>query len=75
MLAGCRVTWVLLLAAVSLPAVAQSNGTAPPAPMLLVDVDHRQTSSLNGDWHVIIDPYQTGLLVAFTTRYGRTATS
>jgi hypothetical protein len=30
-------------------------------PMLLVNVDHRQTISLNGDWHTIADPYGTGL--------------
>jgi beta-glucuronidase len=28
---------------------------------LLVNVDHRNTISLNGDWHVIADPYGTGL--------------
>ena len=30
-------------------------------PMVLVNVDHRQTISLNGDWHTIADPYATGL--------------
>jgi beta-glucuronidase len=29
--------------------------------MLLVNIDHRQTISLNGDWHSIADPYGTGL--------------
>jgi beta-glucuronidase len=28
---------------------------------VLVDVDHRQSMSLNGDWHTIVDPYATGL--------------
>ena len=32
-----------------------------PAPIVLVDVDHRQSLSLNGDWHFIVDPYATGL--------------
>jgi len=31
------------------------------APTVLVDVDHRQSVSLNGDWHFIVDPYATGL--------------
>jgi len=30
-------------------------------PTLLVDVDHRKSISLNGDWHTIVDPYGTGL--------------
>lgn len=30
-------------------------------PTLLVDVDHRHSVSLNGDWHTIVDPYATGL--------------
>ena len=37
------------------PVIAQTNTT------LLVDVDHRATTSLNGDWHTIVDPYSTGL--------------
>ena len=28
---------------------------------VLVDVDRRQTTSLNGDWHIIADPYVAGL--------------
>ncbi len=28
---------------------------------VLVDVDHRDTVSLNGDWHYIVDPYFGGL--------------
>ncbi len=31
------------------------------AATLLVDVDHRAATSLNGDWHAIIDPYGSGL--------------
>ncbi len=42
----------LLLAA---PVVAQTNTT------LLVNIDHRPATSLNGDWHVIVDQYATGL--------------
>ena len=46
-----------LLAAllITLPAVAQTNTT------LLVDVDHRAVTSLDGDWHAIVDQYATGL--------------
>jgi len=28
---------------------------------LLVDVDHRQQTSLDGSWHYIVDPYKNGL--------------
>ena len=31
------------------------------SPTLLVDADHRQATSLNGDWHYIVDPYRNGL--------------
>jgi beta-glucuronidase len=37
------------------PVIAQTSTT------LLVDIDHRTTTSLNGDWHAIVDPYSTGL--------------
>jgi beta-glucuronidase len=40
------------------------NPSPAPSAMpatLLVDVDHRPTISLNGDWHTITDPYGTGL--------------
>ena len=30
-------------------------------PTLLVDVDHRNSVSLDGDWQTIVDPYGTGL--------------
>jgi beta-glucuronidase len=47
----------LLLAALlfTSPIIAQTNTT------LLVDIDHRTTTSLDGDWHAIVDPYSTGL--------------
>ncbi len=28
---------------------------------LLVDIDHRQQTSLNGPWHYIVDPYRNGI--------------
>ena len=37
------------------------NANAQSSPTILVDVDHRQNISLNGDWHTIIDPYFDGL--------------
>ncbi|HEX3968353.1 MAG TPA: glycoside hydrolase family 2 TIM barrel-domain containing protein [Edaphobacter sp.] len=47
----------LLLAALlfAAPLLAQTN------PALLVDIDHRPATSLDGDWHVIVDQYATGL--------------
>jgi beta-glucuronidase len=43
---------LVLLAA---PAPGQTKST------VLVDVDHRTTLSLNGDWHYVVDPYDGGL--------------
>ena len=34
---------------------------AQSEPTVLVDVDHREAQSLNGDWHIIVDPYFFGL--------------
>jgi beta-glucuronidase len=44
------------------PAISQSK----PAPSqtsttLLVDIDHRTTTALDGDWHTVVDQYATGL--------------
>jgi beta-glucuronidase len=36
-------------------------GRAQSTTTILVDVDHRKTFSLNGDWHYIVDPYDGGL--------------
>lgn len=33
----------------------------PSSTQLLVDVDHRVATSLDGPWHIIIDPYGNGL--------------
>ena len=46
---------VIVLALSASPAISQSRTT------VLVDVDHRKTLSLNGDWHYIVDPYDGGL--------------
>jgi beta-glucuronidase len=55
----------LLLAALLVSATANLQAqTAPqtaPQTSLLVDIDHRPATSLNGDWHVIVDQYATGL--------------
>ena len=48
---------VLFLADVTF-AVAQSSAAAP---IVITGADKRPVLSLNGDWHVIPDPYQTGL--------------
>jgi beta-glucuronidase len=39
-----------------IPLAHAQNGTT-----LLVDIDHRSSTSLDGDWHTIVDPYSTGL--------------
>lgn len=38
-----------------------NRSIAQSSPTVLVDVDHRQSFSLNGDWHTIVDPYSDGL--------------
>jgi beta-glucuronidase len=48
---------VLALAWVPLFAVA---AIADEKPTVLVDSDHRNSISLDGDWHVIVDPYDNG---------------
>src|SRR6202522_293576 len=53
---------VVLLVAPATFAVAQSSPAASPAaPIVITGADKRPALSLNGDWHVIPDPYQTGL--------------
>jgi beta-glucuronidase len=42
----------------ALSAAAQS---APLSPIVITGADLRPSQSLNGEWHVIPDPYQTGL--------------
>ncbi|WP_158942300.1 glycoside hydrolase family 2 protein [Granulicella sp. S190] len=49
--ATCTLFALLLVA----PMLAQTNTT------LLADIDHRAATSLNGDWHTIVDQYATGL--------------
>ena len=51
---------VLLFAAPLLAAVP-SIAYAQSQPTLLVDVDHRASISLDGDWHFILDPYSNGM--------------
>jgi len=41
--------------------VARAQAAAAPAPIVITGADRRAAQSLNGDWHVIPDPYQTGL--------------
>ena len=43
------------------PDVAESDQIRANTPMLLVDVDHRATVNLDGDWHAIVDAYASGL--------------
>jgi beta-glucuronidase len=57
-----RVLAVLALFA-TLIAVSAAGAFAqsPSAPIVITGADRRPAQSLNGDWHVIPDPYQTGL--------------
>jgi beta-glucuronidase len=34
---------------------------APPSPNLIANISGRAFTSLNGPWHIIVDPYETGL--------------
>lgn len=55
-----RATASLFLLA--LPALlAQTPASPTPAPTVLTGADRRPATSLNGDWHIIVDPYFTGL--------------
>src|SRR5260370_34627978 len=58
---ACRNTFVsLVCCAVTLPALAQQNLNT-----LLVGVDRRSITSLNGDWHYLVDqPPARGLYTA-----------
>ena len=51
----------ILWCAFTAVALAQAKQADGHAPLLLVDVDHRQTVTLDGEWHTIVDPYATGL--------------
>jgi len=48
--AGLRGAIILVGCAVALPVAAQQ-----PMKTLLVGVDHRTVTSLNGDWHYLVD--------------------
>ncbi len=50
----------LLFAAV-LPASLLPAQAPEPQQQLLVDIDHRPAQSLDGDWHIITDPYRAGI--------------
>ena len=54
-----------LVGSVSAQDAARGKGSTPgegKASTVLADFDHRQQLSLNGDWHIIADPYVAGLL-------------
>jgi beta-glucuronidase len=52
----------LLLAALLISATTgHSQAPVEASTTLLVNIDHRPATSLNGDWHVIVDQYATGL--------------
>jgi len=43
------------------------DGVAP-----IINVDHRETTSLNGQWNVIVDPYEAGFYNYRYVEYGET---
>jgi beta-galactosidase/beta-glucuronidase len=57
---------VLAVALLAVPALLSSAGRAadtaamPQPPGLIANVEHRKTVSLNGAWHYIVDPYDSG---------------
>ena len=48
---------ILILALLFGPACGFAQSTAP----LITNVEHRSVVPLNGAWHAIVDPYDTGL--------------
>jgi beta-glucuronidase len=65
---GDQMKLAALFAALLLPATLLAQTTAyPPSEVttkntsLLVDIDHRPATSLDGQWHIIVDPYGTGV--------------
>ncbi len=63
---NCRPLLFAALLAVPAALFAQTNAY-PPSEVttqnttLLVDIDHRAATSLDGQWHTIVDPYGTGI--------------
>jgi len=58
----------IVTALLFLPTVVMAESMAyPPSSVttqnttLLVDIDHRPATSLDGEWHTIVDPYGTGI--------------
>jgi hypothetical protein len=45
------------IAIITFSILGSIQANAQSTPTILVDVDHRQSMSLNGDWHTMIDPY------------------
>lgn len=42
------------------PPAAQASYALPSPAGLVANIEHRSTTSLNGPWHFIVDPYETG---------------
>jgi beta-glucuronidase len=51
----------LLFVSALLTALLTLSANAQQSPIVLTGADMRPAMSLNGDWHIIPDPYQTGL--------------
>src|SRR6187402_2248918 len=55
-----RLSAVLRAVSVYAALLVSSFALSQASTTVLVDVDHRQAMSLNGDWHFIADPYRNG---------------
>jgi len=58
---GAPLTPVKTAALLACTLVPLTLAAQAPTQQLLVDIDHRQSLSLNGDWHIIADPYRAGI--------------
>ena len=50
----------LLIFAAMLALASATTECAAQQPTLITNIDHRHSTSLNGDWHIIVDPYDNG---------------
>ncbi len=56
-----RLRLVALLLAAALTTLAHAQAAPPSSTIVLTGADIRPATSLDGDWHMIVDPYATGL--------------
>lgn len=56
-----RKPYIMLALCVAAASSVSAQTTPLTTPTVLVDIDHRPATSLDGDWHYIVDPYAGGL--------------